>query len=246
VEINGSEKPVQQASDNSVSTGVWQRVAGVLWGGPKKTFEDIIALPNTLGIVVITLVLGLLLAIPILPKIKEYTVWIIQNSPGADKMPASAIGMASTAAVATTLIGSVLGPLLMWLIVAGLLKFFNSFSGETAPFKSLFTIAAYSYLPLLLASVIRTSLIMVTPAQNFVKVSTSLALLLPGDRIDRLYIILSKIDPFSIWSLVLLVIGSSLAMKTTYKNTAVYLGGLWLIYVLATGLLTPIDKLSGF
>lgn len=246
MEMKDSEKPVLQASENSISTGLWQRVVGVLWGGPKKTLEDIIALPNTSGIVVLFLVIELLLAIPILPKIREYTVWLMQNSPGADKISASAVDMAGTAAVVTTLIGAVVGPLLMWLIVAGLLKLFNSFSGEKASFKCLFTVAAYAYLPLLLASVIRTALLMATPAQNFAKVSTSLALLLPGDKIDRLYIILSRIDPFNIWSLVLLVIGSSLAMKTTYKNTAVFLGVLWLVYVMAVGLLTPVNQMGRF
>lgn len=87
---------------------------------------------------------------------------------------------------------------------------------------------------------------MVTPAQNFARVSTSLAILLPGDKIDRLYLILSQVDPFFIWSLGLLVIGVLVAMKTTYKNTAVFIGVLWIVYVLALGLLTPVNKIGGF
>jgi len=246
MEIQNSDNPVPQLAAKSSATGLWQRISGVFWGGPKITFEDIIALPNTSGIVILLLVLNLVLVIPILPKIKEFTIWTMQNTPGAVDLPAAAVNMAATWAVAVSLAGAVVGPLLMWLVIAGLLKLFNSFSGEKVPFQCLFTVAAYSYLPVMLATVIRTALVMVTPAQNFARVSTSLAILLPGDKIDRLYLILSQVDLFFIWSLALLVIGGSVAMKTTYKNTAAFIGILWIVYVLALGLLTPVNKMGGF
>ncbi|NLI12925.1 Yip1 family protein [Pelotomaculum propionicicum] len=245
MEMQNSENPVPQPEAKSYAMGLWQRISGVLWGGPKIAFENIVALPNTSGIVILLLVLNLALVIPILPKIKEYTIWTIQNTPGAVDLPAAAVNMAATWAAAVSLAGSVAGPLLMWLVIAGLLKLFNTFSGEKAPFNCLFAVTAYSYLPVMLAGLIRTALIMTTPAQNFARVSTSLALLLPGDKIDRLYLILSQVDPFFIWSLALLVIGGSVAMKTAYKNTAMFIGVLWIVYVLALGFLTPINKIGG-
>jgi len=44
---------------------------------------------------------------------------------------------------------------------------------------------------------------------------------------------LSQIDPFLIWSLVLLALGSSLAMKVAFKKTAVYIGALWILFIIA-------------
>ncbi len=245
MEIQSSNNTELQPETKTNTLGLWQRISGVLWGGPKITFEDIIASPNTLGIVALLLVLNFALALPVLSKIKESTIWTIQHSPGSVNLPAATVDMAVTWAVVVSLVGAVVGPLLMWLVIAGLLKLYNSFSGEKVPFKCLFTVTVYSYLPVMLASIIRTVLIMLTPAQNLARVNTSLALLLPGDKIDRLYLILSQIDPFFVWSLALLVIGGSVAMKTTYKNIAVFIGVLWIVYVLALGFLTPINKMAG-
>lgn len=225
----------------SKAMGLWQRIGGVFWSGPKAAFEDIVASPNAFGLVVLLLALNLALVIPLLSKIKEYTIWTMQNSPGALDLPAAAMDTVTTWAVVLSLSGAVAGPPLMWLVIAGILKLFNSFSGERTPFRCLFAVTAYAYLPVMLATAIKTVLIMATPAHNYARVSTSLALLLPGDKIDRLYLILSQVDPFVIWSLALLVVGGSVAMKTAYKSTAVFIGVLWLVYVLALGLLTPVN-----
>jgi hypothetical protein len=245
MEIQSSNNPELQPETKTNALGLWQRISGLLWGGPKITFEDIIASPNTLAIVALLLVLNFALVLPVLSKIKEFTIWTFQHSPGSVNLPAAAVDMAATWTVVASLAGSVIGPLIMWLVIAGILKLYNCFSGEKVPFKCLFTVTAYSYLPVMLATVIRTALVMFSPAQNFARVSTSLALLLPGDKIDRLYLILSQVDPFFIWSLALLVIGGSAAMKTTYKNLAVFIGVLWILYVLALGFLTPINKMAG-
>jgi len=95
----------------------------------------------------------------------------------------------------------------------------------------------------MIASIVKSGLIMSSPARNMRDISTSLALFLPVDKIgDRLYMFLLQIDPFLIWSLVLLALGSSLAMKVAFKKTAVYIGALWILYVLAMTFLVPLSK----
>lgn len=244
--LETSKESELYTATNNQAMGLWQRVSGILWSRPGKAFEDIAASPNTSGILVLLLALNVTLILPAIPKIRDFTIWTIQHSPGAADLPAAAVDMTATWAVVASLVGAVVGPLIMWLVIAGLLKLFNSFSGEKAPFKCLFAVAVYSYLPVMLASVIKTALIMSVPAQNLARVNTSLALLLSGDKIDRLYLVLTQVDPFFIWSLALLVIGGSVAMKTAYKNTAVFIGVLWIVYVLSLGFLTPIDKMGGF
>ncbi|HAG09812.1 MAG TPA: hypothetical protein DCK76_00030 [Desulfotomaculum sp.] len=213
---------------------LWQRIAGILWGGPRKTFEDIIAAPKLTGIIILLLGISLLLAILVLPKIKEFTLLTLQNLPNAASMPASAASTAVTAATVAVLAGSIAAPLITWLILAALLSLFNSSIGGKSSFKMLFGVSVYAYLPVMIASIVKTGLIMSSPARNMRDISTSLALFLPVDKInDRLYMFLSQIDPFFIWSLVLLVLGSSLAMKVAFKKTAVYIGALWVLYIIA-------------
>ena len=225
---------------NKGNLNLWQRISGILWEGPGKTFADIIARPGVAAMVLLLLSVSFVLALAILPQIKEFTLWTIQNDPNVANMPPEAMSVASTVAVVGTLLSSVLVPLIMWLIMAGLLTLFNAFTGDKAPFKTLFAITVYAYLPVMLGSIIKTVLIVTSPAQNLPMISTSLALLLPGDQMDRLYMILMQVDPFFIWGVVLLAVGSSVAMKVAPVKTGAYLGALWLVYVLGVGLLTPL------
>lgn len=227
---------------NTKPLNLCQRITGILWGGPRKTFEDIIAAPKLAGIIIFLLGISLLLAVLMLPKIKEFTLETLQSLPNAAGMPASAASAAVTAAMVAVLAGSIAAPLITWVILAALLSLFNSFSGEKASFKTLFNICVYSYLPVMIASMVKAGLIISSPARNMRGISTSLALFLPGDKIDRLYMIFSQVDPFLIWSLVLLALGSSLAMKVAFKKTAVYLGALWVLYALAVAFLVPSSK----
>jgi len=158
----------------------------------------------------------------------------LQSIPNAADMPASAVSAAATATMVTVLADSIAAPLITWLILAALLSLFNSLTGGKASFKTLFSICVYSYLPVMIASIVKTGLIISSPARNMREISTSLALFLPVVKIDgRLYMFLSQIDPFLIWSLVLLALGSSLAMKVAFKKTAVYIGALWILFIIA-------------
>lgn len=226
---------------NEDSLNLRQRIYGVLLGGPRRAFEDIVARPRVTAIIVLLLSVQFLVALPIIPKIKEFTLWNMQNNPAIPDMPAQAVSMATTMAVVGLLANSVLLPPVMWLIMTLLLKIYNIFAGEKTPFRILFAVTVYSYLPLLLAFIIQAALIMTSPAQNMGKISTSLSLLLPGGQQDRLYMILAQIDPFSIWGLVLLAVGSSVAMKVPVAKTGIYLGILWIIYVLVIGLFAPLQ-----
>jgi asparagine N-glycosylation enzyme membrane subunit Stt3 len=68
--------------------------------------------------------------------------------------------------------------------------------------------------------------------------STSLALILPRS-VDSgfWYIFLSKIDFFNVWSLILLVLGGSVAMQKDGKKLALYIFGIWLVFIVLTALL---------
>lgn len=231
---------MENQTTGTVPMNMWQRMAGVLVTGPRAAFEDIAAKPYFAGMLIFNIAATLLLTLPMLPKIQEFTLLMMQKNLKQHSVPgdaAAALNMAASGAVVATLAGALLGPVVMWLITAALLKLFNSFAGEKAAFKQLFAVSVYAYLPVLLAAMIQTGLIMVTPAANMIKVSTGLSLLLPPDATGPLAGIAGQIDPFSIWNVYLLSLGGAVAMNTRVKKVAIYMYSLWLVYVIITGLI---------
>ena len=135
-------------------------------------------------------------------------------------------------------IGSAVVPPLTWLIQAALLALFNQFSLGAAKFKQLFAVAFYAWIPAFLGGLIKSAFMAVMGVKKAMAFSTSLALILPRS-VDSgfWYIFLSKIDFFSIWSLILLVLGGSVAMQKDGKKLALYIFGIWLIFIVVTALL---------
>ena len=219
---------------------LWKKLYGVIWGSPAKTMGQIVERPRFWGAAAVMLIISLLLSLPILPKIREATIWSLQNAAGGVKMTAAQIDSIANYAVYSTPVLSALIPFLLWLVIAALLKLFNAFTGDKAPFKAFFAIVVFSYLPVFIEGIIKTPLIMATSSQKMAHITISLALFLPPpDAIPgKMYVFLSQLDPFLIWSLALTALGASIAMKVSIKKTGIYLGSLWLVFALALTLLS--------
>lgn len=209
-----------------------------LWGiivQPVKTFQDICKDPRVLIPILALLAVEFLLSIWMLPQIKEFTAETMRQ---AGTVPADQMQTALKWAGISAVIGSVAGPLLIWLVQAALLALFNQFSLGAAKFKQLFAVAVYAWIPAFLGGVIKSILMGFMGVKKAMAVSTSLTLLLPRS-IDSgfWYVFLSKFDVFGLWSLILLVLGGSIAMQKDGKKLAFYIFGLWLIYITLTALL---------
>lgn len=210
-----------------------KKIYGVIWGGPAGNLDYIAGRPDFLGAGALILGVNLALTAIQLPKIKEFTAWTLQNLPSGMKFTAQQMDVAVNAAVVSSLAGSVLIPPILWLVTAALLKLFNAFTGEKAGFRSLFAVTVFANLPAMLGSIIKTALVLATPAQNITRVTISPAFFLPPPDLvpGKLYTVLSQFDPFVIWSLALTALGGSLAMKVSFRRTFLYLAVLWLLYV---------------
>jgi hypothetical protein len=217
-----------------------RRIYGVIWGSPAGTMEYIARRPDFLGAGGLILGLNLVLTVIQLPKIKEFTAWTLQNL----KYSPAQVDIAVSATVVTSLAGSVVVPPLMWLVAAALLKLFNAFSGERAEFKSLFAITVFANLPVVLDSIVKTVLVLATPAQNMLRITVSPALFLPPPDLfpGKMYTLLSHFDPFIVWSLVLTALGGSLAMKVPFRRTLAYVMALWLVYVAGVTFLSGVGR----
>lgn len=209
-----------------------------LWGiimEPVKTFLDVCKDPRILIPAAAVLAINLVLTIWFLPQIKEITEETLKQ---AQTMTADQIQAALKWTGILAVIGSAVVPPLTWLIQAALLALFNQFSLGAAKFKQLFAVAFYAWIPAFLGGLIKSAFMAVMGVKKAMAFSTSLALILPRS-VDSgfWYIFLSKIDFFSIWSLILLVLGGSVAMQKDGKKLALYIFGIWLIFIVVTALL---------
>jgi hypothetical protein len=198
---------------------------------PGKTFEEIAAEPAflkpALVITGICLVLGLILA----PKIQAFTLWMIKQNPAAPlpEQMGEALAVAAKAATVGSVVSAAVAPWVVWLVVAGLLKLYDLFAGSGASFKSLFAVAVYGYLPVLIGGLIALPIALSVPVENLQHVNMSLAAFLPAEH-SFFYFFLTKCSPFTWWSLFLWGIGGAFAMKTRAANVIAYNFGWWLLY----------------
>lgn len=213
---------------------------------PGKAFEEIAAEPAFLKPALVITGINLLLGIILAPKIKAFAVWMVKHGPAAvpPEQMEQVLAVASTAAAVGSVVGAVVMPWLIWLVIAGLLKVYAMFSAKETSFKSLFAVAVYGYLPVVLGGLIATPITLSVPVENFQNVSLSLAAFLPAQS-GFLYFFLRQCNPFTWWSLVLYGIGGAAATKTRPVSAATYIFVLWLLYALAAGALASIKAPAG-
>ncbi|MDI9467175.1 MAG: hypothetical protein QM343_04770, partial [Bacillota bacterium] len=85
--------------------------------------------------------------------------------------------------------------------------------------------------------VIATIMILMSPATHLEEVSTSLYLLFPPGSKGFAANIARQIDPFFLWSLVLMALGSSVISRARFKSYAIFLGVLWLLFAVGSAML---------
>lgn len=118
-------------------------------------------------------------------------------------------------------------------VLALLFVLLNLIVRGEAKFMQLVTVASFSALPGLLGGLITGIMLTVTGAQSITAFSLSLAAFSP-DKTGILYYLLSLANPFSIWGLVLYVIGASVMMKRPRKKVGIWIIGAWLVFSLGS------------
>ena len=135
-------------------------------------------------------------------------------------------------------LGFIIGPiaiLVIWVIyTACFLLLGNLMIGRETNFKKIFSMVAWSSLIGNLSIVLLTFLITSKGTTHGIGMDLSLLLTTPaiGAEPGLLYLILSKIDLFVIWQVILWIIGLSVAYKTTTSKAAapiLLLWGLWIV-----------------
>jgi len=190
---------------------------------PRETFESIEQKPNTLVPYIVLLVAFILM---------QYFTLDIQMSDRIALIEAKGAS-AERLEVARNQIqgpvknmGIILSPFmipLIWAIFAGTLLFTcNLIFGKKVKFKKLYAIVAWSSLVGIIMSILMTLLVLSKGTFHGVAVDLSLLLSTPqiGEGTSTFYRFLAKFDIFTIWQLILWMIGLGVIYRVAIKKAA--------------------------
>jgi hypothetical protein len=220
-------------SEEKKEMGVFEKIAGIFIS-PRETFESLDRRPSWLVPFIIIAVMTLGMTV----LTRDIGMQDMMAKFQAREMPQEQIDKIATQSQGVgKYIQMVLIPvatLAIWAIFAGILLFCgNTLLGGSAKFKKVFSMMSWSSLVGGLAILVNTAIILSKGTTQ--GVTTSLAVLLPvpglSDKPSLIYRLLSKIDLFTIWSLILWTIGLSVIYKFTMKKSAGLVIALWAVWI---------------
>jgi Yip1 domain len=241
-----SEPEVETASGNTGLTQ-WQRVADT-FTAPSKTFEDIKRgnrswwLPLIIGAVITYMLFG---AVVQKIGIEQAVDNQIRMNPKAQERMADAtpeqressrkigIGITEGAFIG----GPVVGLIFVALLALGLLGTINFGFGGRAKFGDLFAVFYYAWFPMLLKPLLGIITIYAGMAPESFNINnyspTNLgAFLDPVDTNHALYLLASSVDLVTIWTLVLLGMGTAIVAGVKRSSGYIAVFGWWAMFVL--------------
>ncbi|NQT25082.1 YIP1 family protein [candidate division KSB1 bacterium] len=214
--------------------GLISRIVGI-FSAPTETFESINRKPTWLMPFLIVVILTITM---------QYFVRDIGMKDQVAKMEARGMSDEQLEMVKKQMsgpaqyIGIVAIPvvtLAIWAIISGILMLgTNTAMGGQATFKKMFAVQAWSSLVGMLGGILKTVLIISKGSTQ--GVATSLAIILPTPALAEtppvMYRLLSKFDVFTIWALVLWVIGIAAVGNLDTKKSATVVIAIWVLWII--------------
>jgi hypothetical protein len=219
----------------------FQRIVGVLFA-PAETFRDIARKPDILVplllIVIVTYVTVALTA----PRMDWDAVVAQQEEAMRKQNPNMTDADMERVAKFTKAGGTVFAytmPLFFiawYAIVAGVLLLAVRLFGGEGTYKQAFSATLYAWMPMLLAGIVGTVVVLVRgglidPQAMQTLVKSNPAFLVDIKEQPILFSLLSSLDIFTIWYLILLVIGFAALSRLSKTKVAVIVISLWLVTV---------------
>lgn len=218
----------------------FQRIVGVLTA-PTSTFERIAARPDVLVPLLVVLLFSIVTNVMLAQHIDfgAITRQAIEDSqrPGqqmtAEQMD-RAVRFGGAIAKAMTYAGPVIS-LIVLAVIAGLMLIgFRMFGGE-GDFKQAFSITVYSWFPMILFGIVSLVVLMSRKSVSAMDlrnpVMSNLGFLADPMKKPFAFAILSSIDVFSIWTMVLMVIGFTFMSRMSRGKTAAVVVTYWVLYI---------------
>ena len=219
--------------------GTFERMGGVLYS-PDDTFGDIARKPNVLAPLVIFFVISVVSAVVLVPRMDFQTMMrdnmersgkASQMSPG-DMDRAVRIGSSFAKVIAYTSPVLAIG---IWALIAGAIFLTFRMFGAEGTYKQAFSVTLYAWVPLLINNIIGMVVAFTKPSLNPEEMGTLVASN-GGAFVDLhahpvLFSFLSSIDLFTIWTVVLLIIGFAHVARTSKARSAAVVLSWWFVLV---------------
>jgi hypothetical protein len=219
------------------------RIFGVFYE-PGKVFADVAERPRWL----VPMIVSILLALSFSYAISSHIGWdqtirqTFANNPRIAELPADQreqlVARSAKFAAIVGWVGAVVFPPFFTLVIAGILTgIFNGLLGTELKFMQMFAISAYAFLVRGLYSRLLILLLYLKPPEDFnIQVSpfSPAAYMNRAENPKWLMSLAGSLDLFTLWTIVLLAIGFSVAAKKlSFSKALIAIAIPWLIWVTA-------------
>lgn len=238
------EIDINKPTESDTKIGILSGLLGVI-GSPKATFERLVQSPRTWLPSFILVLLTALFTLPFISKFQEYGLILAKKTLALTPEAATAAGsgvdisqIVATTTTVSTIIGIILSAFLAPLILAALIKLLNLVMGETAGFKKIWTVTVFASVPSLIDVLLSNVLMFMSNSDHLVSVmvtKTSLASLVSFDSVPGfVFSLLANLNIFTIWTLVLTVIGVAHLFRSKTSKVAFVIFGVWILFGLVS------------
>jgi len=214
----------------------FQKIIGI-FTAPRQTFEAIDQkptwfLPFIIGVIFFLIMQVLTIDIQMADRI---TMLEAKDMPQA-QLDAAKSGLTGP----LKYVGLIAGPI-VWLVMIVIMAaiFYvagNVMIGGDSSFKKVFAIVCWSGLVGVISLILMTLLMISKGTTQGIALDLTVLLDTPpiGEEKSTLYRIFSKFDIFTIWQIVLWIIGLAVTYKTTIKKAAVPIISLWVLWIIVS------------
>jgi hypothetical protein len=239
-----TEVPAAAPAPEEPKPNPFARIIGVLFS-PDATFASIVRRPDWVVPLIVLLVLsavsGLIMAkrldfaAPAREAMETNKNLSTEDAERMERMSGSIGKVISYAAPVFTVI--------ILLLVAGILLLAFRLMGGEGTFKQAFSVTAYAWMPGVIKGIITLIIMvakggMISPVALATIVRSNLAFLVDVKTNPILFALLANLDIFSIWMLILFIIGFSYVARVSKAKSAAIIISLWIVKTLL-GLIGP-------
>ncbi|MEA2166329.1 MAG: hypothetical protein QOK37_4456 [Thermoanaerobaculia bacterium] len=229
---------VPPAPDPGPRPNSFQRIIGVLFS-PDATMASIARRPDWVVPLIILMVMALLAGVVIAQHVDFGAAAreaMEQNKNMSQEQMDRGVKMAAGIGKVMTYLSPVLSAIGLLIIAGVLLLAFRLFGGE-GDFKQAFSVTCYSSMPGVIKGIVMIIIILVKggtfPAQTLATlVRSNLGFLVDYKANPIAFALLSSFDIFSIWYLVLMIIGFAYLARVSKVKSAVIIISLWIVVLL--------------
>jgi len=230
------DAPAAPSAEAAPRPNTLQRIAGVLMS-PAQTFEDVARRPDVVFPLLIIVAISVITTLLIVPRVDFAATY--REAFESANMPPQQMERSIRIAAAFGKAIAYFGPLLQvvaFAVIGGVLLIaFRVFGGE-GDFKQAFSVTLYSWMPLCIKSVLATGVLLTKKTMTLVDLAnplrSNLAFLADMKGRPILFSLLGSLDLFTIWTLVLVIIGFAAISRLSRVRSSAIVISLWLVVVL--------------